>query len=193
MKKLNLCIDIDGTVTEPYYWLERANRYFERQLKPEDITAYEIHRMLDVEEDDYNEFYELYGKLLHKEAKARLGASEMLQSLYRRHNIHFVTAREEKMRETSIEWLEKNHMPMDSIWHLGSHYKAAKARELNSDLFVEDCYSNAIQLAKAGFEVLLIDCTYNRGPLPENVTRVKSWFEIAGIAEMKAQSIKTVS
>jgi uncharacterized HAD superfamily protein len=193
MKKLNICIDIDGTVTEPYYWLERANRYFDRQLKPEDITAYEIHRMLDVEEDDYNEFYELYGKLLHRESKARFGASEIIQNLYRQHNIHFVTAREEIMRETSIEWLERHQMPMDTIWHLGSHYKAAKARELNSDLFIEDCYSNAIQLAKAGFEVLLIDCTYNKGPLPENVTRVKNWFEIAKLAEIKAQSMKTVS
>lgn len=193
MKKLNLCIDIDGTVTEPYYWLERANRYFDRQLKPEDITAYEIHRMLDVEEDDYNEFYELYGKLLHRESKARFGASEIIQDLYRRHNIHFVTARDEKMRETSIEWLDRHQMPMDTIWHLGSHYKAAKAGELNSDLFIEDCYSNAIQLAKAGFDVLLIDCTYNKGPLPENVTRVKNWYEIAKIAEIKAQSVKTVS
>jgi len=193
MKKLNICIDIDGTATEPYYWLERANRYFDRQLKPEDITAYEIHRMLDVEEDDYNEFYELYGKLLHRESKARFGASEIIQNLYRQHNIHFVTARKEIMRETSIEWLERHQMPMDAIWHLGSHYKAAKARELNSDLFIEDCYSNAIQLAKAGFEVLLIDCTYNKGPLPENVTRVKNWFEIAKLAEIKAQSIKTVS
>lgn len=193
MKKLNLCIDIDGTVTEPYYWLERANCYFDRQLEPQDITAYEIHRMLDVEEDDYNEFYELYGKLLHKESKARFGASETIQRLYRQHNIHFVTAREEKMRETSIEWLERHQFPMDSISLLGSHYKAARARELNSDLFIEDCYSNAVQLAKAGFEVLLIDCTYNKGPLPENVTRVKNWFEIEKLAEIKAKSMKTVS
>ena len=193
MKKLNLCIDIDGTVTEPYYWLERANRYFDRQLKPEDITAYEIHRMLDVGEDDYNEFYELYGKLLHKESKARFGASAAIQRLYQDHNIHFVTAREERMKETSVEWLAKHQMPMDTISLLGSHYKVEKAQELKSDLFIEDCYSNALQLAQSGFDVLLIDCTYNRGPLPQNVTRVRSWFEIAAIAELKAREIKTGS
>lgn len=193
MKKLNLCIDIDGTVTEPYYWLERANRYFDRQLQPEDITAYEIHKMLDIEEDDYHEFYDLYGKLLHRESKARFGASEAIQDLYHQHRIHFVTAREEKMRETSIEWLERHQMPMDSISLLGSHYKVAKARELNSDLFIEDCYNNALQLAQAGFEVLLIDCSYNKGPLPQNVTRVKTWSEILTIADRKAQLMKTVS
>ncbi len=193
MKKLNLCIDIDGTVTEPYYWLDRANRYFDRQLKPEDITAYEIHKMLDIEEDDYHEFYDLYGKLLHRESKARFGASEAIQGLYHRHRIHFVTAREERMRETSIEWLARHQMPMDSISLLGSHYKVEKARELSSDLFIEDCHGNALQLAQAGFEVLLIDCSYNKGPLPQNVTRVKTWSEIRMIADMKAQLIKTVS
>ena len=193
MKKLNLCIDIDGTVTEPYYWLERANRYFDRQLRPEEITAYEIHRMLEVGEDDYSEFYELYGKLLHRESKARLGASEAIQNLYRRHHIHFVTAREERMRETSIEWLTRHQMPMDSIALLGSHYKVEKARELKADFFIEDCYGNALQLAKAGFEVLLIDCTYNKGPLPRNVTRVKNWFEISRIIEAKEKDIRTVS
>lgn len=193
MKKLNLCIDIDGTVTEPYYWLERANRYFDRQLKPEDITAYQIHRMLDIGEDDYNEFYSLYGKLLHKESKPRFGASRVIQRLHLNHSIHFVTAREEGMRETSIEWLARQRMPMDTISLLGSHYKVEKARELKSDLFIEDCYSNAVQLAQAGFDVLLIDCTYNRGPLPQKVTRVRNWFEISAIVEAKAMKIKTVS
>jgi uncharacterized HAD superfamily protein len=193
MKELNLCIDIDGTVTEPYYWLDRANRYFGRQLRPEDVSVYEIHRVLGIGEDDYNEFYDLYGKLLHKESKTRFGAGETIRKMYTNHKIHFVTARDENMRETSIEWLEKNQIPMDSISLLGSHYKVEKAKELKSDLFIEDNYNNAIQLAQAGFDVLLIDCTYNRGPLPENVIRVRNWFEIAAITDLKAKEIKTVS
>lgn len=187
MQKLNLCIDIDGTVTEPNYWLNRANQYFSKQVKPEDVTMYEIHKVLGVEEDDYNEFYDLYGKLLHKESEARFGASEIIKRLYNHHNIHFVTAREEKMTGVSIEWLARHQMPMDSIAHLGSHYKVDKARELQSDLFIEDNYSNAVQLAQAGFDVLLIDCTYNKGPLPQNVIRVKNWFEISKITELRAQ------
>jgi uncharacterized HAD superfamily protein len=193
MRKLNLCIDIDGTVTEPYYWLERANRYFEKQLRPEDITAYEIHRLLDIGEDDYQEFYDQYGKILHRESKARFGAGEAVRQLYRDHSIHFVTAREEKMTEVSLEWLERHDMPLDTISHLGSHYKVDKAKELKSDIFIEDSYANAIQLAQAGFDVLLIDCTYNRGPLPEHVIRVKNWTEIIRIVDLKSKSMKTVS
>ena len=191
MRKLNLCIDIDGTVTEPYYWLERANRYFDKQVKPEDVTVYEIHKVLGVGEDDYKEFYDLYGKLLHGESQARFGAGEVIQKLYWQHNIHFVTAREEKYEETSIEWLTRHQMPMDTICHLGHPNKVDKARELNSDFFIEDCYSNVLQLAKAGFDVLMIDCSYNKGPLPHNAIRVGSWAEVAEIADEKAKCIKT--
>jgi len=187
MERLNLCIDIDGTVTEPYYWLERANHYFGKQLQPEDVTSYDIHGVLGVEEGDYSEFYNLYGKLLHKESEARFGASEAIKRLYHNHNIHFVTAREDLMEETSVEWLERHQMPMDSIWHLGSHYKVDKARELSSDLFIEDSYSNALQLAGAGFDVLLIDCTYNKGPLPYNALRVGNWMEILKIVEIRTK------
>jgi len=192
LRKLNLCIDIDGTVTEPYYWLEQANRYFDRQVKPEDVTVYEFYKVLDVGESDYDEFYGLYGKLIHRESNARFGASEAIRRLYREHRIHFVTARDQKMTETSMEWLARHQMPMDSIHHLGSYYKVEKARELQSDLFIEDNYNTSVQLAKAGFDVLLIDCTYNKGPLPENVTRVKNWSEIEKIVEIKSQDIKTV-
>jgi len=187
MQKLNICIDIDGTVTEPYYWLERANLYFGTQIKPEDVTSYEINKILGVEEDDYSEFYDLYGKLLHKESEARFGASEIIKRLYQNHNIHFVTAREEKMTETSKEWLARHEMPLDTLTHLGHPNKVEKAAELSSDLFIEDSYSNAIQLAQAGFDVLLIDCSYNKGPLPLNVLRVKNWFQINKIAEIRSE------
>lgn len=187
MQKLNLCVDIDGTVTEPYYWLERANRYFGKEVKSEEVAVYECHKALGVGEDDFSEFYDLYGKLLHSESEARFGASEIIKKLYDRHFIHFVTAREEKMRDVSIEWLNRHQMPMDSISLLGSHYKIEKAKELKSDLFIEDCYNNAVQLAQAGLDVLLIDCAYNKGPLPPNVIRVNNWFEILKITELRSQ------
>ncbi len=139
------------------------------------------------EEDDFNEFYNLFGKLLHKEAKIRLGAKEVISGLYDNHQIHFVTAREEKMRDISLEWLTKHQIPMDSISLLGSHNKVSKAEQLGCDIFIEDRYDNAIQLSQAGFDVLLIDCNYNNGVLPSNVKRVKHWFQIEEIIENRAQ------
>ncbi len=178
IKQLNICIDIDGTVTDPYYWLEKANWYFNMSVKPDEVTQYDIHKVMEIEEDDYLEFYNLYGNAMHRDAKVRFGVSQIIQKLYPNHKIHIVTAREDKLERTSIEWFAKHDIPIDTIAHLGTHYKVDKAIELESDVFIEDSYNNAMQLSAAGFEVLLIDCTYNRGALPTNVTRVKNWFEI---------------
>ncbi|SCY30338.1 hypothetical protein [Alkaliphilus peptidifermentans] len=49
MNILNLCIDIDGTVTGAYDWIPRINSFFNVSLKPKDIKFYEIHRVLGVE------------------------------------------------------------------------------------------------------------------------------------------------
>ncbi|MBN7772802.1 5' nucleotidase, NT5C type [Clostridium aminobutyricum] len=187
MKRLNLCIDIDGTITEPYYWISRVNEYFNTHLEPEDAIHYEIHKILGVNPEAYSQFYKEYGELLHKEAKIRFGAAMAIKDLHSIHRIHFVTAREEKMKQVTLDWLSDHKIPMHSLSLLGSHDKIHKAEELKSDLFIEDRYENAIQLSQAGFEVLLIDCNYNRGALPANVTRVKHWFQIGAIIEQYAQ------
>jgi uncharacterized HAD superfamily protein len=188
MRILNICIDIDGTITEPYYWLTLANQYFKTQLKPKDITIYEIHKLLGVAECEYNEFYYLFGELLHKEAMIRSGAKEIINKLSDHHLIHFVSARDEKMREVTLEWLDKHQIPMDSITLLGSSEKVHQAETLSCDIFIEDRYENAIQLAQAGFEVLLIDCNYNKGVLPSNVARVRTWLQIDKIIENRFHS-----
>ncbi|NDL67430.1 5' nucleotidase, NT5C type [Anaerotalea alkaliphila] len=179
MDKLQICVDIDGTVTEPFYWLDRANAHFKANLRPEDVVKYEIHELLGVEEEDYMRFYREQGRLLHREARVRLGAREAVSRLHSRHSIHFVTARHPDMEDVSREWLSRHKFPMDSLHHLASHDKVEKARELEADFFIEDSLSNALQLGEAGFQVLLLDCSYNRhAPLPETVLRVGHWFQI---------------
>lgn len=187
MQRLNLCIDIDGTITEPYYWLAKANQYFNLDIKPKDVNIYDIPELLGVERDQYEVFYKKYGKAFHIEAKARFGAKEVISNFYDWHNIHFVTAREEEMRVITIEWLKRHQIPMDSIVLTGSNNKVKQATKLKCDFFIEDRYENAIQLSEAGFDVLLMDCTYNKGPLPSNVVRVKNWFEIKHIIEKYSQ------
>jgi len=54
--KLNLCIDIDGTITEPFYWLNFANDYFGTSLKPFQITKYDIHEVLHLPKEQYLDF-----------------------------------------------------------------------------------------------------------------------------------------
>jgi len=178
MTKLNLCIDIDGTITTPYYWLKDANNYFNVNLKPEDVTEYEIHKVLKIPKEDYLEFYDIWGEEIHSKAKLRNRVKRVLYKLSQHNEIHYVTAREKRMTDVTYIWIDKKKLPWDGIHILGTHYKVDKARELNCDIFIEDRYENALELSKSGFKVLLIDCNYNRLPTPKEVTRVKDWDEI---------------
>ena len=175
---LNICVDIDGTVTEPNFWLKQANAYFHKQIRPEEVNQYSIARVLEVTDQEYQAFYHQFGVTMHRNSQVRDHAAMVIQRLYRHHWIHFVTAREEKMRQVSRDWLGNHQIPMHSLHLLGTPNKVVMARELSCDLFIEDSYANAIQLAAAGFKVALIDCLYNREPLPERVARVDNWLQV---------------
>ncbi|MCD5414858.1 MAG: hypothetical protein LR001_07655 [Clostridiales bacterium] len=178
MGRLNLCVDIDGTITIPYYWLKYANKFFGTNLKPTDITEYDIDKVLNISAENYWEFYEIHGSEMHEKARARKGAKKNLLKLAENNNIHYVTARNSKMHEVTSEWIRKREFPKTSLHLLGSHNKVLKATELECDIFIEDRYENAVEIAEAGFQVLLVDCYYNRYTLPNRITRVKNWLEI---------------
>ncbi|WP_053956438.1 5' nucleotidase, NT5C type [Inediibacterium massiliense] len=181
--KLNICIDIDGTITDAYYWLDIANKYFDTNVKPHEVTVYDIHQVLKIPKQDYVKFYEMYGQEIHLNAILREQAKEILWKLDKMHYLYYVTAREEKMKEVTHQWFGMNGLPDRPIHLLGSHYKVDKAKELNCNIFIEDRYENAIQLAQAGFKVLLMDCYYNRHPLICGITRVYNWNDIEKIIQ----------
>ena len=192
MRKLNIGIDIDGTVTEPYYWLPRANRYFNTNVKPEEVTDYAIDKVLGIQRKDYDKFYATYGKALHSEAKIHPGVSEVLNRLAPDYGLHFITAREETMRDVSVDWLRKYYLPLDTISLVGGQNKSHQAKKLHCEVFLEDCYENALLLSEAGIHVLLLDCSYNKGPLPQNVTRVKNWYQIRHMIENISKQSQTI-
>lgn len=114
----------------------------------------------------------------HQETEIRKGVCEVIGELYQTHYIHFITAREEPMGSVSVDWLYKYQILFDSISLLETQDKVSRVKDLEGDLVIEDCYDHAIQLAKAGLDVLLIDCSYNQGPILPNITRVFNWYHI---------------
>ena len=178
MNQLNFCIDIDGTITEAYDWIPRANEYFNTQITPEMVTAYDEYLALGVNQESYAKFYQLYGETIYAESRLRSGVKVVLDALSTNHKLHFVTAREAEMKNVTEKWLSHHQIPMSSLSLLGFHDKVAKAYEFSCDIFIEDRYENAVQLSSHGFNVLLIDCYYNQGHLFPRITRVNDWMEI---------------
>ena len=181
MKNLNICIDIDGTITDAYYWLNITNKYFNKHITEEEITQYYIHEVMGIKQEEYDEFYEQNKIEIHSQQKLRENVQDSIEKLSIIHNIYFVTARDKSLTMFTHSYLKKNQIPYDDLFVLGSHYKVDKAKELNCDVFIEDNYDNALQLSNAGYKVLLIDANYNRKPLNDNIVRVYSWKEIYSI------------
>ncbi|MDT8718170.1 hypothetical protein IAI10_16000 [Clostridium sp. 19966] len=178
MSKLNICIDIDGTITDPYYWLELANSYFNKNVTEEQVTRYYVHEVMGVERIEYEEFYEKNKFKIHTEEKLRRDVRPILNILNTMHNIYFVTARDKELEMLTHLYLRRYGIEYDGLFVLGSSYKVDKANELNCNLFIEDNYDNAIQLSENGTKVVLLDTYYNRKPLNKNITRVYGWKEI---------------
>ncbi len=185
MAELNICIDIDGTVTEANYWLAGANRFFGKDVDAQSVTDYEIHKVMGIRQDDYTAFYEALGEDIHWQSEIRQGAKRAIEQLSMRNNIHFVTARQQDMHDVSADWLKTQGIRYDTLTLLGTSHKAGSAEALQCDWFVEDSLSNATELSDAGFRVLLVDCSYNQGALPPGIRRVDNWYQIEAIIHGK--------
>jgi uncharacterized HAD superfamily protein len=178
MKKFNICIDIDGTITDPYYYLEVCNRYFNKNITPQEVTQYNLEKIYGVTAEEFTIFYNLNKLELHKNQRIREDAVEVLNKLRDKHNLYFVSARDSSMEQLTLDYLSMHNISYDSLHLLGSHYKLDKARELSCDIFIEDSYGNADYLAENGFKVLLLDTYYNRQIEKENIIRVNNWYDI---------------
>lgn len=178
MKRLSICVDIDGTITDPFYWVDDVNQHFNKSIKPEEITTYNIPKAHNISDEAFLEYYMEYGAKMHLSAKIREGAAYYLQELHNVHNIYYVTARMSHMNDVTEVWFNKYSVPFKEIYYLGSHDKLNKAQELNCDIFIEDRLENALQLSEAGIEVYLVDCPYNQFELNDKIIRVNTWEDI---------------
>lgn len=193
MKELNICIDIDGTITEPYYWVDYANMYFNLNIKEADVTKYEICDVLGISSDEVNGFYKMYGEEMLFNAQVRSNARNTLWELYNKHNIYYVTARDNSLRALTEEWFKYNDLPKGELYMLGSHYKVDKAKELNCNIFLEDRYENAVELSGAGFKVYLLDCNYNRDKLLNGIQRVSNWEQVNRLIKIEERIEKIIA
>jgi len=192
MRRLNICIDIDGTITDSYYWLSFCNEHFNTCLTEDDVTAHSMHEVLGVDEEDFMDFYERNKLKFHSNQTVREDAGPVIRDLNRFHNIYFVTARDAGLTMFTHAFLRKNDIPYDRLFVLGTPNKVQKASDLECDIFIEDNYENAVQLSGAGYPVILIDACYNRKPLNESITRVWNWDEAGEIIKRLSEESKAI-
>ncbi len=196
MRPLNICIDIDGTITDPYYWLKPCNEFFKKDVGIHNVTDYAIYKVMGIEKKDYEDFYAKYKFRLHANPTLREDAKTIINTLNHMHRIHFVTAREQELEALSYMYLRRHKISYNSLHVIGSPNKVHHAKLLDCDIFIEDSLSNAIELANGGFNVLLLDTHYNQN-IPSHyeslITRVYSWLEINALIQHFATNSQAIS
>ena len=174
----NLGIDIDGTITSPYEMLQYMQRDFDATLEEEDFTEYDL-SFLNKDEEILRNWFLSIEEELYNNAKPVENAQSIMKYLTDNYNVHLITARPKKWKDTTIQWLSENDIKYDTLDVIGSHNKVQTAKDRNVELFIEDNLINALYLNEnLNIPILLIDTEYNQSYLPKGITRVKDWNEI---------------
>ncbi|WP_432358585.1 5' nucleotidase, NT5C type [Sporosarcina sp. UB5] len=178
MSKIRFGIDIDGTVTCPTSLIPHINAQFGCNLTLDDIKEYDLTKAFPVDEKVFYEWYRQAEKKIYETSPAQQYAKAILSNWQKHYELYYISARNQYVTESTINWFERESIPYDHIELIGSHYKIETAKKYNVDAFFEDKHDNAVDIhEELDIPVLLFDTPYNRKPIPEGVIRVTNWQE----------------
>jgi hypothetical protein len=132
--------------------------------------------------EEETKFFEKYYEKIVKETIPFTNSVETLKKLKEDgHKIILITARFEydtfDVRETTKKWLEEKDIPYDKLI-INAATKRQAAEENNVDVFIDDSFTNCMDVAEAGIKTFIMDGRYNSKLNDEKITRVYSWANI---------------
>lgn len=177
MKRIG--IDIDGVIahSQPVI-IAKLNQHFDKNYTLKDFVNFRPQKMFGINRRQLESFIMSKELEIIEEVVPYPGAVKALRELNESCLIHLVTARSPLYTAQTLAWLEAYEVPYSQIKLLGQHDKRSACQDLGVDLFIEDNRKNAVQVSSCGIPVLLMNATYNRGRLPDMVTRVFGWDDI---------------
>jgi hypothetical protein len=180
---LTICIDIDGTLTKPYAWLEYTAKAYNKTITQDMYQTCYTAQALDIDGEEYSTFYKSQSRTFYYDlCEFRPHAQRVMEDLNQAHRVHIVTSREKQFADLTQQLLTDYQIP-GTLHVLESFDKVTPAKDLGCQLFIEDNIRIATNLAEAGFPVLLMDCAYNRKPLHQRIRRVSDWEEVESVIQ----------
>lgn len=187
MKRIG--IDIDGVIADSQpVIISKLNQHFGKNYTLEDFINFRPRKMFGINRKQVNDFIMSRELEIIEEAVPYPGSVKALGKLDGCLEIHLISARSPRYAAQTEAWLKKYRIPYRGLRLLGQHDKRSSCLDLCVDLFIEDNKKNAVQVSSCGIPVLLMDATYNRGKLPEMVTRVFGWDQIISYATLLSQA-----
>lgn len=190
-------IDVDDVVADcaaPY--LRAFAKEFGLELGDAVLGWHLLDGFSDVPKEKQEEFrMNLYGGTFFSELECYPDCVDALPRLRQAgHELHFITARSERRRRITEDWLERHGLlacaasvnlrstgdfvPRSYDASSSADYKVHIARRLRLDAFCEDDPVVSRRLADAGVRVFLFDRAWNEGVQHANMRRVRGWAEV---------------
>ncbi|WP_127585122.1 5' nucleotidase, NT5C type [Paenibacillus koleovorans] len=174
---MHIGIDLDNTILDAtashlhYYNLASG-----RSFRPEDLNDFYIYRLYGWNQEEREAVYLRHGHDIHWNSLPLPMAVEMLQELFARHRLSFITARPELFREVTVNWLERHGVPYHHICFVED--KLRTCMDLQVDVLIDDGPHYAEQFASAQRPVILYEQPYNVAVRHELVYRAANWLEV---------------
>jgi len=181
MKDLkSICIDIDGTLTDPYFFIPILNEILGMSLTQDDYTSINWNDTYGPEHSQMYKTFDTEYSYVYDKPVLQKGAKEVIDWLINKGlDVHYVTARSSEIHDITAAWVKKVGLDPEKLISLsGNGAKVDTAKKLNCDLFIEDDPTNVVNLSKAGIDVIVLDCNYNKGIEGPRIKRLFSWNEI---------------
>ena len=184
MKKI-IGIDIDGVLTceekgNSNIWEIKLAEYLKKDInRCHDV--YNFKDAFNITSDELDGFIKKHLYDIYETLQPASGAINVLSKLNKLNfKIYLITARDEKYRNVTENWLSKYHIPYDLLYHEDN--KAPLAVKKNISLFIEDNKNNTLELLKNNIPVILVNKYHNKNlQKRNNIFRVDNWQEIENI------------
>lgn len=186
---MKIGIDIDEVIVEFVEgYLEIYKIKFGKIPLKESILSYNLWEYLDLtKEEAYSLSDELYESDIFKDLIFVEGALESVKKLSENHEIFFITARPEQIKEKTELMLKKAFPDINyNLLHSKGFYGGVKSkgeicRKLGINFMVEDHKEMALDCAKNKVKTFLLEKPWNRDCEDHvKIIKVKNWGEILG-------------
>lgn len=183
---MKIGIDLDDVLADslPHY-LRAFNRRFGLDIELADGAWRIADRFPQIPRQEADDFFtELIESGFFSSRSLIPHAKEAVETLADNgHDLYIITGRTPRDERITMDWLTRVgvlshfeavvHRTCDPV----ERHKADVASGLALSLFIEDELTVALTVAGAAIPVLLFNCPWNQGPLPDNVHRIRSWHE----------------
>ncbi len=185
-----IAVDIDEVLADFLsYFVYFHNLMYKTKANKQDMKKYYLHEVFQVDREEmhirYMEFKTFHLLERLKPVKGAKSGIEKLIALG--FTPHLVTARPQIIEKETRKWLDIHFKGLSMPIHF-THNLDGKQRKkseicagIGAKFLIDDHIDNALDCAKNGIVVYLIDAPWNQvDHLPQNIIRVKSWKEIIG-------------